>query len=133
MSLFLLCACIGGDCFALLLEKSGAVASYVFNVVISAIALVLSVIFVFFPWKTGFVKAVSDEDNTAPALSAVRTYICFISLDASVVLSLMFYGLVYSESSVKYILIATPLIFAVAVVKYIIDIRKIGIEAEENE
>lgn len=134
VSLFVMCACLAVDCAVLYLNPKGADQRlFAFNLIMSFAALVLSLFFVFKPSLTGFVSKKSFAyENPLPALSAVRTYVCFISLDAAAVLGLMIFGTVYSENAVKYIFITAPSIFAVGAVKYVYDLRKIGVDNEDD-
>lgn len=132
-SCFLLCCCAAGDGLVFYLSLYGDnKLTFAVNGVLSLTALLLSLLFICKPSITGFVSKSSDEAaDPIPALSAARTYICFISLDAAVALALMLFGTAYSESAVKYILTVTPAVFAVGAVKYFIDIRKIGVETDD--
>lgn len=103
------------------------------NAVLSLTALLFSLIFICKPSITGFVNKSSDKSaDPLPALSAVRTYICFISLDAAIALALMLFGTVYYEKAVKYILIITPSVFLLGVIKYFIDVRRIGVDNDDS-
>ena len=118
---FLFCVCIGADYFALTMGMPTVREDrLVCNAVICAAALVVSLIFVLRPSLT-HMSGGGDCGDPVPALSAARTYVCFVALDASVVMLLMLYGIV------------TPSVFLVGVVKYIRDIRKVGIAADDGD
>ena len=130
---FLFCVCIGADYFALTMGMPTVREDrLVCNAVICAAALVVSLIFVLRPSLT-HMSGGGDCGDPVPVLSAARTYVCFVALDASVVMLLMLYGIVTSQNSAEYILITAPSVFLVGVVKYIRDIRKVGIAADDGD
>ncbi|WP_124098376.1 hypothetical protein [Ruminococcus sp. Marseille-P6503] len=133
VSVFVLCSCAAADCFLIYLDIVDVNSnSFVINGVISIAAAVVFLILIFRPSLTGFVRKDSGE-NPAPALSAVRTYLCFLALDAAAILSIMLFGAVLSENVVMYILILAPLLFIIGAVKYVFDVRRIGVDESGGE
>lgn len=133
-SIFILCGCIGCDSVIMLFAADDyGSRAVVFNGILSVIALLLSLIFILKPSVTGFVKGSKAGTDPVPALKAVRTYICFVSLDAAAVLAMMLFGVVFKEQVEKYILICVPAVFLVGAVKYFFDIRRIGIQNDADD
>lgn len=129
VSLFALCACAAADCFLIYLnivEMNSN--SFVINGVICAVLIIILGVLIFKPSLTGFVRKNSVEADPVPALSAVRTYLCFIALDAAAILSIMLFGALFSINVLIYILIAAPAVFVIGAVKYIFDVRRIGVD-----
>lgn len=133
VAIFALCSCAAADCFLFYLNIVDVNSnSFVINGIISIAAAIVFLVLIFRPSLTGFVRKNGAEDPV-PALSAVRTYLCFIALDAAAILSIMLFGAVFSENVVIYILIAAPSLFIIGAVKYVFDVRRIGVDDSGTE
>ena len=72
-------------------------------------------------------KADPDGD-TAPAVSALRTYFCILFFDISGVLGLMLAGALGVEWAKKAIIIFAPVVFVLAAIVYFILSGRIGLD-----
>lgn len=133
VSIFALCVCAAADCFLIYLNIVEVNSnSFVINGIVSLAAAIILALLILKPSLTNVVRK-NDDENPAPALSAVRTYLCFIALDAAAILSITLLGAVFEKDVVMYIIIVAPLLFIVGVVKYLFDVRRIGVDDSVDE
>ncbi len=134
VEIFLLALCIFSDFFLLYISDDyKGYGKLVFNAFLCIAVLIISVLLIFKPSLTRFVALkANDEKSLLPALSAIRTYLCFISLDVALVLLITVAGALFLEDAIYYIMVTAPVVFIIGVVKYIFDIRKIGVDSSDE-
>lgn len=122
--------CMIGDVFIILFDK-GTVGGNLplINLVLSAAALVLSVLFIF---KVNIVNTFSGrpdaQSDTEPAIKALRTYFCMLSFDFAGVLLFMLAGSLLYKNAAKAIVVFAPAVFLIAAVTYFVRVSRIGLE-----
>ena len=129
INIFLFACCIVGDLIFLLVDPFNVnETAYGLNLCIAVPAL-LACIFLMF--RTDIVNSFgSDEpqNNTIPAVSALRTYFCMLFFDGAGVLVFMFAGPIMLDNAKTIILIFAPSVFALAALIYFIRVSRIGLE-----
>lgn len=79
--------------------------------------------------RTNIFSDKADPDgDTAPAVSALRTYFCILFFDISGVLGLMLAGALGVEWAKKAIIIFAPVVFVLAAIVYFILSGRIGLD-----
>ena len=122
--------CMGCDCFVLIVGMTaGRTKPYVVDLVLSFLALAVFILLVFSAGRINIFSDKADPDgDTAPAVSALRTYFCILFFDISGVLSLMLAGALGVEWAKKAIIIFAPVVFVLAAIVYFILSGRIGLD-----
>ena len=122
--------CIGGDCFVLIVGMTaGRTKPYVVDLVLSLLAMAVFILLVFSAGRINIFSDKADPDgDTAPAVSALRTYFCILFFDISGVLGLMLAGALGVEWAKKAIIIFAPVVFVLAAIVYFILSGRIGLD-----
>ncbi|MFT3952653.1 MAG: hypothetical protein QM689_12050 [Oscillospiraceae bacterium] len=130
VALILFAACAVGDMVLLSGELAGGKNGVTLNLLL---CLLLGGVFAFLIRRPQSVERVDEDDDkdAVPLLTATRTYLCFLALDASAVLTIVLYGEFALRSPVVTLLLVSVMIFAAGAVKYLIDTRRIGFAEDE--
>ena len=122
--------CIGCDCFVLIVGMTaGRTKPYVVDLVLSLLAMAVFILLVFSAGRINIFSDKADPDgDTAPAVSALRTYFCILFFDISGVLGLMLAGALGVEWAKKAIIIFAPVVFVLAAIVYFILSGRIGLD-----
>ncbi|WP_294408294.1 hypothetical protein [uncultured Ruminococcus sp.] len=121
--------CVGGDVFVLLFDR-GAVSGKVIvtNLVMSVLVIILSSVFVFRTEHIDtFSRVQKDDEDKLPAIRALRTYFCMLTLDFAGVLSLMLAGALFYKNAGKAIIIFAPAVFVLSAIIYFVRVSRIGL------
>ena len=112
--------CMGCDCFVLIVGMTaGRTKPYVVDLVLSLLAMAVFILLVFSAGRINIFSDKADPDgDTAPAVSALRTYFCILFFDISGVLGLMLAGALGVEWAKKAIIIFAPVVFVLAAIVY---------------
>lgn len=124
-----LALCVGGDVFVLLFDR-GAVSGKVIvtNLVMSVLVIILSSVFVFRTEHIDtFSRVQKDDEDKLPAIRALRTYFCMLTLDFAGVLSLMLAGALFYKNAGKAIIIFAPAVFVLSAIIYFVRVSRIGL------
>lgn len=124
-----LALCVGGDVFVLLFDM-GAVSEKVIvtNLVMSVLVIILSSVFVFRTEHIDtFSRVQKDDEDKLPAIRALRTYFCMLTLDFAGVLSLMLAGALFYKNAGKAIIIFAPAVFVLSAIIYFVRVSRIGL------
>ena len=111
--------CMGCDCFVLIVGMTaGRTKPYVVDLVLSLLAMAVFILLVFSAGRINIFSDKADPDgDTAPAVSALRTYFCILFFDISGV-----------EWAKKAIIIFAPVVFVLAAIVYFILSGRIGLD-----
>lgn len=122
--------CMGCDCFVLAVGMtSGTAKPYVTDLVLCMLAMIIFIVLVFSAGRINiFSDSVDPEADTAPAVSALRTYFCMLFLDISGVLCFMLAGALGVDWAKKAIFIFAPIIFVLAAAVYFVQSGRIGLD-----
>ena len=113
--------CMGCDCFVLIV---GMTAGRTKPYVLSLLAMAVFILLVFSAGRINIFSDKADPDgDTAPAVSALRTYFCILFFDISGVLGLMLAGAFGVEWAKKAIIIFAPVVFVLAAIFFILFYR----------
>ena len=113
----------------LLTCKAGRTKPYVVDLVLSLLAMAVFILLVFSAGRINIFSDKADPDgDTAPAVSALRTYFCILFFDISGVLGLMLAGALGVEWAKKAIIIFAPVVFVLAAIVYFILSGRIGLD-----
>ena len=117
--------CMGCDCFVLIVGMTaGRTKPYVVDLVLSLLTMAVFILLVFSAGRINIFSDKADPDgDTAPAVSALRTYFCI-----SGVLGLMLAGALGVEWAKKAIIIFAPVVFVLAAIVYFILSGRIGLD-----
>lgn len=118
--------CAGGDLFLLMFDR-GTVRR---STVISNLTLVIltGVICVVLLFKAGDIDLFDKNElrDKQPAVSALRTYFCMLTLDITIVLIMMLTGAMFWTNAGRAIAITAPLLFLMSGAVYYFRTRNMG-------
>ncbi|ADU21438.1 hypothetical protein [Ruminococcus albus] len=118
--------CAAGDMFLLMFDrgtvKRGTVISNL------ALAVLTGIICVVLMFKAGDIDLFDKDEyrDKQPAVSALRTYFCMLTLDITVVLIMMLTGAMFWNSAGRAIAITAPLLFLFSGTVYYLRTREMG-------
>ena len=122
--------CMGCDCFVLATGMiSDSPKPYVVDLVLCVLAMIVFILLVFSAGRINiFSDSAEPDGDTAPAISALRTYFCILFFDIAGVLCFMLAGALGAQWAKKAILFFAPVIFVLAAAVYFFQSGRIGLE-----
>jgi hypothetical protein len=118
--------CAGGDVFLLMFDRGTVKHSAV--IANLALAIITGVICGLLMVKAGDIDLFEKDElrDKQPAVSALRTFFCMVTLDVTVVLIMMLTGAMFWQGAGRAISFTAPLVFLLAGVVYYFQTKDMG-------
>lgn len=118
--------CAGGDLFLLMFDRGTVRRSTVISNL--TLAILTGVICVVLLFKAGDIDLFDKNElrDKQPAVSALRTYFCMLTLDITIVLIMMLTGAMFWTNAGRAIAITAPLLFLMSGAVYYFRTRDMG-------